>query len=112
MCREKATNFDCEEIEFLSACVAQNVHHIENEKTDQSLTKAKNASWEAIEFAFRYNPNVKDRSRQQLADKWKNLKQSIARTTVQNYNDDQLVLQDLRGASAASDDMIQTWQSF
>uniref|UniRef100_A0A915HSS9 Regulatory protein zeste n=1 Tax=Romanomermis culicivorax TaxID=13658 RepID=A0A915HSS9_ROMCU len=50
-------------------------------KQTTSSTKAKNAFWDLVEFAFRYNPNVKNRSRQQFADKWKNLKQI---TTIAN----------------------------
>jgi hypothetical protein len=72
--RGKATNFDCEEIEFLFACVAERLDQIENKKSDAKSTNTKNLAWASIETAFRDNPNVKDRSKQQLADKWKNLK--------------------------------------
>uniref|UniRef100_A0A915JPS1 Regulatory protein zeste n=1 Tax=Romanomermis culicivorax TaxID=13658 RepID=A0A915JPS1_ROMCU len=72
--RERNFNFDVEETEFLLQCISERVDTIENKKTDLKSMHAKSSSWNAIEEAFSINPNVKKRSKEQLFDKWRNLK--------------------------------------
>uniref|UniRef100_A0A915IPZ4 Regulatory protein zeste n=1 Tax=Romanomermis culicivorax TaxID=13658 RepID=A0A915IPZ4_ROMCU len=66
--------FDVEETKFLLECTSERADTIENIKTDSKSVYAKNSAWDVIEEAFKSNANVKKRSKEQIYDKWRNLK--------------------------------------
>uniref|UniRef100_A0A915HXK0 Regulatory protein zeste n=1 Tax=Romanomermis culicivorax TaxID=13658 RepID=A0A915HXK0_ROMCU len=54
--------------------ISECANTIENKTTDSKSANVKKSAWDAIEEAFKSNPNVKKCSKEQLYDKWRNLK--------------------------------------
>jgi hypothetical protein len=80
--RDRIKNFDSEETEFLYECVAARIQIIENKKTDGKSMHSKNAAWADIEKEFLANPNVNNRTKTQISERWKNMKSVRLYTSI------------------------------
>lgn len=72
--RDRDSNFCTIEIETLLEYVKENLHILENKKTDSTSSKAKKQAWEKIAINFHRSPGCKFRGVSQLESKWKGLK--------------------------------------
>uniref|UniRef100_A0A915L6E2 Regulatory protein zeste n=1 Tax=Romanomermis culicivorax TaxID=13658 RepID=A0A915L6E2_ROMCU len=77
--RKRTHNFDVEETEFLLECISECADIIENKTNESKSVNVKHSAWDAIGEAFKSSPNLEKRSKEQLYDKWRNLKAYTSR---------------------------------